>query len=219
MKVYDIEAKASEVLQDAGNLVWSSEQIWGWLHEAELAIVAVRPDASASVKKVTLAAGTRQSIAGITGAMRVLDVIRNVGASDEPGSALRMGHRASLDAFNPDWHTDTQVLSPTQYLFDDRDPKTFYVVPPSNGSGYIEVVCSITPTAYDTGDLNQVIGINDTYAPAMLDWALYRAFCRDSEMTPNYQRGQAHRASFNDLLGVKSNSDIAVSPNNKGDNR
>lgn len=211
MKVAEIEYKLSEVLQDTDQDTWTSPQLWGWLLDAELAVVLMRPDASQSTERVALVAGAQQGVGAVTGAQRVLDVLANVGAAGEPGPALRRTARGALDAFDPNWYLAGEVTQPDEYLFDDRMPKQFLVNPPADGAGYVSVVCSIAPAAYDLNNRDTLISVDDSYVPALIEWALYRAWSRDSEMTPNWQRAQAHRQAFFDLMGVKSNSDIATS--------
>lgn len=211
MKVSDIELKISEVLQDSDQITWTSPQVWDWVFDAELAVVLARPDANPQTGKISMVAGTRQTLVSIPSALRVLDVVRNVGASDEPGRAVRRVGRGVLDNYNPDWHAATQVLVPKEFVYDDRNPKEFYVNPPSDGAGFMEVMYAGSPSAYDKTNYDAVITVDDSYVPALIEWSLYRAFSRDSEVTPNWQRAQAHRQAFFDLMGVKANSDISTS--------
>ena len=211
MKVTDIVTSISEVLQDADQITWTGPQVWDWIYDSELAVVLARPDANPSTGKLTMIAGTRQNISALPGALRILDVIRNVGASDEPGRAMRRVGRGVLDAYNPDWHSAAQTSIAQEYVFDDRNSKVVYVNPPNDGTGFIEVMVAQSPASYNKNDLDQVISVDDSYVPALIEWALYRAFSRDSDVTPNWQRAQAHRQAFFDILGVKSNSDIALS--------
>lgn len=212
MKVIDIANKVSEVLQDLQRKSWTKSQLWEWIYDAELAVIQIRPDANPATCVIDLEPGTRQGIQSIDGALRTLDVVRNVDESGNPGLAIRSVDRKALDLFNPGWHKTTAVAEPTEYVFDDRDPQTFYVNPPSDGDGHVETVCSMIPAEYDEGDSNQTITVNDTYVPAMIEWALYRCFSRDSEKTPNGQRAQLHLNNFKSLMGMKANSDIASSP-------
>lgn len=210
-KVSAIERKISEVLQDSDQITWTSPQVWDWVYDAEQTVVLVRPDANPATDKIALVAGTRQSITSLSGALRLLDVVRNTTVANAPGRAVRRVGRGVLDSYDPDWHVAPDKLDPSEFVFDDRNPKEFYVNPPSDGLGYMEVMFAKSPIEYDKGDLNQLINVDDSYVPALIEWSLYRAFSRDSMQTANWQRAQAHRQSFFDIMGIKSNSDIATS--------
>ncbi len=214
MKVVDIVARVAEVLQDVSGVIWTSSQVKQWLHEAELSVCFVRPDAYSVMAPLPLVADTRQSLDNLIGQpvpIRLLDVVRNTTALNAPGKAVRRIARGDLDAADPDWHIATAVVAPTEFCFDDRSPRELYVNPPADGTGLIEVLYAAVPPAYDLGDANQLIAVRDSYVPALIEWALYRCFSRDSEMTRNWQRGQTHLQSFFNVLGIKTNSDRAVS--------
>ena len=54
-----------------------------------------------------------------------------------------------------------------------------------------------------------VIGIDDIYANALLDFILYRAYNKDAEFAGNATRAQIHMMAFASSLGVKSKIDAS----------
>ena len=65
---------------------------------------------------------------------------------------------------------------------------------------YVELVTSVPPT--DTNDSGGVIGIDDTYAPALLSYVLYRAYAKDAEAAASAQLAASYFAAFRAEMGV-----------------
>lgn len=205
-------ARASDVLNDASNVTWTTAQALEWLNEAQSTIALLRPDASSEIVNRVLVAGTKQTITG----RRLLSVIRNMGSDGStPGKALTHTTRENKDLYNPDWHTDVSATVVQEYIYDSRVPDTFYVYPqvPASPSVFVELLQSIDPS--DVADVEDPITLDNAYESAMVEWMLYRLFARDSEVTPNSVRSQVHYKSFFQLLGVKTQADIAVDPKNR----
>jgi hypothetical protein len=117
------------------------------------------------------------------------------------------GSRAILDDQIPDWHNSTASASIAHFIYDTSDPKNFYLYPrPATGAS-IEIIYSTIPavislTAFDGTDTT-VIGLDDTYANAILDYMLYRAYSKDATYAANANRAVSHYQAFGDSLGVK----------------
>lgn len=207
--------RVAEILQDVGGLTWTPTQLLGWLNDSQRAVVMVRPDSSAVTADLTCVAGTKQSIPA-TGE-RLLRVVRNMGADgSSPGRAIKKADRAILDENIPDWHSAAAVDDATGYVFDEVEPKTFYLTPPMNVGRHVEIVYCASPA--DAANSSSNIALPDLYAPSMIEWCLYRAFARDAPETPNGQRAKAHFANFFSMLGVKVQADMAVKPEIRGRN-
>ncbi len=204
-------ARVAEILQDTTSVTWTSAQLIEWLNDAIRALVLVRPDASAITSAMQLAAGTKQVLAA--GELRLIRVVRNMGSNGTtPGRVIRLGDMMALDAFNPDWHTETAAVVVKEYMFDEARPDEFWVTPPVHATTavWVEAVRSVLPTAVTAA--GDTIPVDDIYSPALIEWCCYRAFSRDSENTPNWQRAARHYASFFNLLQVKMKSDVAINP-------
>ena len=205
--------KAATVLNDAGNVRWTTTELLGWLNDGQRAITIIKPNASVSNASVQLVAGTKQAIPA--GGVQLIDVPRNMGsAGTDPGLVVRLTDRANLDAYLPNWHNATASASVQHYMFDPRDPKHFYVYPPqpASGMGYVEIISAVTPADCVIGT-GTVITLDDIYEPVLLDYMLFRGFSKDSEFSADQGRAGAHQTAFFTALGVKVQAEAGLNPN------
>lgn len=210
MLASDVLDRVSETLQDKGRVTYEESDLIGWLNDANRALVLVRPDASSTTTSMQLAAGTRQTLDADEALIRV---VRNMGTDgNTPGKAVRLGSIDTIDAFNPDWHTATPATAIREYMFDAVRPDEFWVSPPVHATTavYAQVVKRVPPAVIAA--TTDALPVADIYAPALIEWVCYRAFSRDSEQTPNWQRAGRHFAAFFNLLQVKMQADMAINP-------
>jgi len=219
IKVREVIGRVEDVLNDA-NVRWPRLELQEWLNEAYRVIVMLRPDANAKSGTFTCAAGTRQDVTtGFSGALRVLDVVRNL-ASSSNKKAVRFIQRKLLDDHRPGWHGETQTVNIEFYAFDARQPKHFFVYPPASTSAQLEVVYSELPAVHALAEAaldpdgadTTVINLDDIYEPMIVDWILYRAFSKDAESSTNAARAQAAFQTFTAGVGSKSQVDSAADP-------
>jgi len=211
----DIVNRARKIIQDDTGIRWPDAECLDWLNDGQREIVLLRPEANVVNATVALIAGTKQTIPA-TG-IQLLDIVRNmVGAGMlTPGRVIRLVDREVLDSTIPAWHSDAAAANGEvqHYIFDGRDPKTFYVYPqaPAVPNG-LEIVYSASPT--DVATVAGAIAIDDIYANALLDYILYRSYSKDAEFSGNAQRAVGHYSAFGNSLGLKLKADISVNPNN-----
>lgn len=213
--VADIVNHAKRILQETGaeGTRWTNDELGGWLNEFYQAAVGLKPDVSTVNEEVTLTAGTKQAIPS-TG-LRLLDVIRNTTGKM---TGISVKSRQSLDAIRRAWHSDPATTRIEHYVFDDLDPRTFYVYPPADTGAAVEILYSTVPEPHDLSTTFAVYGgevfkLNDAHAPAATDYILYRAFAKDSETPQNLNRSQMHYQSYVQQLTGKRQADQAYSPN------
>lgn len=208
---------AKLVLQEvtAAGTRWTNEELIGWLNESYQAIVQIKPDASSVNASVSLTQGTRQEIP--QDGLRLIDVVRNTAtASDKLG--ILVTTRRALDTTRRGWHADEQSTNIEQYVFDDQDPTRFYVYPPAASGAEIEIIYSSTPKPHNQDQglealRNEPLRLNDSYAPVITDYILYRAYSKDAEHAANLNRAQMHMQSYMSALGQKVEIDRYNSPN------
>jgi hypothetical protein len=158
--------------------------------------------------------------------IRLLDISRNMGTDGQtPGRAVRVVERRVLDAQTPLWHTDPAGPEVKHYMFDLRTPKNFYVYPrpPASPAVQVEIWYSCSPAdlpppttnIITDAAMNTVLSIDDIYANTLQDYVAYRAYSKDAEYTANAQLADLHYKMFGQALGLKTQSDDAVSPNKK----
>lgn len=212
--------RAVETLQDTTSVRWPVNELVRYLNDGQREIVLYRPDSMVTNATMTCVAGTKQALPA-NGA-KLIEVIRNAAATSAKKS-VRMINREILDAQTPGWHNITGSVDILHFMYDPRDPKTFYVYPPATTSAQVDIVYSAYPTDITepadgllytavTGN----ISLPDIYGNAILDYILYRAYTKDSEYAGNAQRAQAHYAAFNNALGNEIKATIAVAPNPVG---
>ena len=227
MKAKQIIDRAQTILQDTTSVRWLLAELVNWFNDGQREIVLYRPETSSVTTQFTLVSGnTKQTIdaaaspppvfsPSVTNPMRLIEVIRNFKLNGDVGRAVRLVAREIMDSQNPNWHADTAADEIKHYLFDARDPKTFYVWPKPSGASKLEVIISAAPAEINAAGVSAdtaVLALDDIYANAVLDYILYRAYMKDSEYAGNAQRAAAHYAAFANSLGVRIASEKAVSP-------
>jgi hypothetical protein len=219
VKVVNIISRAAALLKDVEYVRWLTTELQGWLNDAYREVLIFRPDSNAKTGTYTCASGARQQITTVfSDATQLLDVVRNVAATSDK-SAVKMISRQSLDDMNRSWYNTTGVVSVERYAFDPRLPREFLVFPPATTSAQLEIIYSSVPAAHALTDAQiknpataEVIRIDDSFANALLDYVLYRAYSKDAEDTANASRAVAHYQAFQNGLGVKGQTEAATKP-------
>ena len=215
--VNDVINKVQETLQDTAGIRWGeANELIQWLNDAQREIALLKPDATSENTTVTLATGTKQSIP--SDGNRLLRVMRNMSAASggNGGRAIRLVARDVLDTQTPTWH-DPAVTGDAahsnvvkNYIYDEQDPKNYYVFPGVSGSTYIEIVYSKNPATVSAGgNLN----VDDMYANAVQNYILYMAFMKESEAAGNAQRASSHYNLFTAAITGKAQIDTITTPN------
>ena len=201
--------RARTILQDAEGTRWPDLELLGWINDGQRESILVKPSANARNLSVRLVQGTRQSLPA--DGVQLIDVVRNMGAAGtDPGKAVRIVLREVLDAQVPDWHSETPASSIKHYVYSVLDPQTFYVYPPSNGLGYVELVYGALPADVT---IQGSISLGDIYANALLDYMLYRAYSKDSEFSADQNRAAIYQSAFISALVGKSKVEAGTNPN------
>jgi len=209
-----------ETIQDNTSIRWPISELVRYLNDGQREIILYRPDAMVTMAPVTLVAGTRQSIPA-TGS-KLIDITRNTAATGTK-RAIRQCNREILDAQSPGWHALAGTIDALHYMYDPRDPKTFYVYPPALATTAVEVIFSSLPTdiaepadgALYTAVLGN-ISVPDIYGNTLQDYILYRAYTKDSDYAGNAARAQAHYGAFANALGIEIKATVMVAPTSAG---
>lgn len=199
--------RASRTLFDLTNVRWPESELLDYIADGQHAIILHRPDANAVNATMALVAGSRQELP--VGGIRFLRAVRNMGNGSTPGRAIRECSRVALDNEAPDWHYAGAAAIIEHYIFDNVDPRHFYVFPPAASSAVnIEVIYSALPAA--VLNANSVLTLPDQYINAIYDWVLYRAYSKDASYAGNLQRAQHHLQAFGAYLGVTMQIEFAA---------
>lgn len=208
MKGSDILTRARTALNDADAVRWTDAELIQWINDGCKFIVGLRPDAGSLTAVLTLAAGTRQSVAGMAPpGLRLLDVIRE----EATGSGVRLVDREVLDAEVPGWHKATP--GPVDcYVHDNREPATFYVFPPAVAGAQLQVMYVRAPVEITAADVATTdLTPPDVFLDPLLNYVLHRAKMKEGEGI-DVQVSAGLRSLAEQLLTGKASSDRAFSP-------
>jgi hypothetical protein len=220
--------RATDLLQDQTSVRWPVNELVRWFNDAQRSVVKVRPDAMNTAATMQLVQGTRQSLLSATAAggsavltpspAKLIEITRNM-ASSSAKKAVRLIAREMLDAQTPGWHAVTPVVDILNYMFDPRDPRSFYVYPPATTLAQLEIMYSAYPTDVtepaDGALYSAVTGnmsLPDIYADDVLNLIMYRCYSKDAEYAGNEARAAGYLAVVTASLGAEIAATLAVKP-------
>lgn len=206
MQAIAVIAKARLLLSDPGKVRWSDQDLLGWLNSAQLAIVAVRPDAKSVRVDMLLAAGAEQALPAE--GLRLLSVLHNVG-----GRGITLISRDELEAGDLYWQTAKPRDQVKHYMFDADTPRLFDVYPPAVAGTKVRVSMATTPKACET--LTSNIDLDDLYEGALIDGVCSRAWMQDGDNPNDKTRAADHLALFMQGLTGKTQADESRRPQRK----
>lgn len=204
----DIMERAAKTLQDPEYVRWTKPEMLEWLSEAQVAI-ARTPGAYSKVKIIPLVEGTKQSIP--EDGWSLLTVTRNFDLEDVPLTPVRLVTRSLLDAVVPTWHLERPEQLVENYVYDDRFPKQFFVYPPNDGSGQVEVIYMGIPVALT--DEKQELELDDTFVPALVSYVLFRAFSKESDYSSGAQSAAQYFQAYSSELVAAMQARGQTTPN------
>lgn len=210
----EIMARAAADLNDLEHTRWPEPDLLGFVNDARRAVALLRPDALSETRAVELAAGnTRQVIPD--DALRLLDVIRNLGADGvTPGQAVTLIKREALDAANLFWHGASGASTIDHFSFDERLPRVFYVSPPPAAGVHLDLALALAPA--DLSAASEDLGLPDTFAEPVREYLMYRAWGRNLSDATDRARAESHLSRFYLALGEEAKAAVLLSPNRQG---
>lgn len=200
---------------DEGGVQWRDPELIQWFNEACAEIARVRPESCSSTESFALAAGSKQSVVS-TGASRVLEVICNLVDGDE-GRAVRRVERSTLDNEDPDWMAGAKTKTVFRYSASLTDPRSFFVYPPSDGTGSLLMVIGTTPD--EVVALTDAFPLPSMYAACVANYILFRAFAKFTESEAMQTRASGYYNLFTSQISDTQSSmeqDNAVTRDRNG---
>lgn len=208
-KVIDAISQVRATLVDTTGTRWPDQELLNGYNNAVMAVVNLRPDASTKNEDFITEAGKSKQTLPDDG-LRWMDIVYDVAS----GSPIRKTSRTTLDDQIPNWHNSIGSRV-TNWVFDERDPKTVYIYPQPSVAVSIQVIYSVAPEAAVVTDFENdttTISIDDSYFNAIKEYMLYAAYSKDADYASNAQRAESHYNKFERTLGNKSGVDKAASP-------
>ena len=212
-------SRIQDTLQDTNSVRWPEAELLRYINDAQREIVNFRPESSATTANVQLVAGTKQTLP--SGGLRLIKITRNMNGTSSSATGKRAIRIVNVDILNtqePDWNDPTVSGDAAHgtvvkhYIFEEDDPRNYYVYPGVDGNAYVEIVYSAAPT--DLANTSATISVDDIYANAIIDFVLYRAYMKDAEYAGNAQRAQNHYQLFTASIGQGGQSAMLLDPNN-----
>ncbi len=234
----EIFTEVDGVVLDDNKVRWPDDEKIRYLNAGQRQAVVFKPDVYVKNEVYKLVAGTKQSIPDgsasflnpsgttINEGIQLIRLVRNMGTTGlVAGAAITPVGMDILDAYNPDWHSDTASATVKNYVFNDDDPTRFYVTPPqpSSDQGYIEAIFSAVPADLEaiTGPnpYDVVITLSDIYRDVLINYILHRCYAKDAALSPyNAQKATDYWNLF--VLGLDRKDLVkkTYSPNVKREN-
>ena len=207
-KIVSMLDRAEIISQDKTSVRWPKSEWLTWYNDAILFVVNHRPDkATKTINFNCDITNSKQTLPN--DALGLFTVLRNVAS----GKPVRQLDRNQLDDQYSDWHlhTDDNV---DHYIFDQRDPKVFYIYPrPTTANHVLEIMYPYAPAAVIISNFEtdtQTIGVDDSFLNPILDFMLYRAYSKDADYAANGQRSMNHLTAAETSLGIKTKADAVT---------
>lgn len=228
IQVSQVLGAVTTLLQDAAYSRWTLAELISWINMGQDQVVALKPDAMTLTTPFKLAVGlTRQGLpdgsasflnptgATLRAGLKLIDITRNMGSDGlTPGKPISIIDRVLLDQCDPDWHSGQKSSTIQHYVYNEKNPRVFYVTPGSHALVYVwvELVYVAKPTLVTT--INSYIDLPDEYESILVDYVLFRCYAKSTDSQLHLQKAVAYYEAFQRALGSYSDAEIEFDPNN-----
>lgn len=197
-QVSDLLKEALGILNDPRSVRWAPSELLGYLYDGAAALAAVYPEQFAVTSNLALVAGARQTIPA--DGFMIMRVNRALDNSDNPGRSVREVDYRVLSAHDPSWTAATGEPV-REWARDPTDPTVFWVSPPQPATPQkAEVVYASVPSPIT---MASTLPTDETYASALLDYVVGRAFQKDSQVG-SAEMAAMHMGRFDEVLNGQS---------------
>lgn len=175
MLMTNLIARITRVLLDETKVRWTESELVDWINDGAIEIVRRDPSANPFTASVDLAEGADQLLP--SDLLSLGRFIAIVDGSDIYAAPLPTTQE-HLDMLVPGWR-GFNAVAPGDIDFVCYNPAnrlSFEVFPPSSGVGTMRVLYGKKPSVAVSGEN---VPVPDQYCPALVDYALYRAFSKD----------------------------------------
>ena len=171
--------------QDEDEDLWDIEDLINWYNQGTRVIVSLDPRANSVIEPVKLASGVRQVCPA--GSVGFIGVLRNMGTDGATaGRGVFPTTLEALTAYSPSYSTETAAEVVFNAMPDIADKTRYFVYPPSDGEGYVELEHGKVPAAvvYDEDGNweSNLVGIRENYLDALFNYLWYRMFQKDTDV-------------------------------------
>jgi len=191
------------LLDPSPGVTWLDANLLALINEAERAICALKREAFPVRATVTMAAGTKQTLPA--DGLSIMDLGTNIAS----GRRAVLCNRELMDAAAISFPAATQEIDVQEWTKDDRDPTRFDVIPPNTGAGQVTVLYGAIPPAI--GAVGSAINLQDSYESIIKAFVIAQAYSENTDRA-DLAKYAAYTAEWKGLLGITSQSQVAVSP-------
>lgn len=209
--------RAQIIIQDEMGVRWPLDELCRWLNDGQRDTVVQKPSTNSVTAALPLQEGSLQTLDPKYVAL--LQPVRNL-EHGIMGRQVTVVQRALMDASAPDWHSARARNVVKHVMFDEIEPRTFYVYPPNDGTGLMETVVSVLPEVFapvgeadDIASYDRPIALRDEYMTPLVDYILYRAYSKDAQVAGAANRAALHYQQYANALGIKGAVEANTSPN------
>ena len=200
--------KCADLLHDVAGVRWTRAELLSWLNDGQRQIVVITPSSTNTTETVSLVAGARQALP--SGGWLLLEINANVENSGL-GRAVRLVSKELLDGYNPNWRKATPSAEVWNYVYSLQDQQVYWVYPPNNGTGALQINYSKNPSDVLTED--GAIAIQDIYETCLVDYMMYRACAKDADYAPGVALAAGYWSAFTAGLNMKTQAEETNNPN------
>ena len=186
----DLITKCAITLKDPEYVRWSQDELLMYLDEGQREI-ARNPGAYVKTVILTMVEGTKQAMPDDSN--QLMTVVRNFDG-EEPRDPVRITTRELLDSFEPNWHTSPKRQLVENYVYDDRNPTVFFVYPPNDGTGSVEIQYNAVPPKLTK--VTDSLSLRDEFETPLRMYVLYRAYTKDSDYSSGLNLANTFFQSF-----------------------
>jgi hypothetical protein len=191
---------------------WSNDELIRWINDSRMAIITRKPSACSKIVTVALVAGSHQTVP--SNGVQLLDIICNMGMDGaSPGRSIRRTDRQNLDDDDLYWQSATQKVEISQFTYDDRTPKDYFVSPPAKAGTQIKISHAAIPDQVNAPEDSLDVGLE--VMDAVVNYVAFRAKSKDSQFA-NAAEAAGFYGAFGDALGMQTQTQAAASPNQPG---
>lgn len=151
------------------------------INRAVKRIAGLRPDLFTTITTLAPVAGVLQTVPN---SGRIVEVFGVTG-----GNALTEASRELLDALAPTWRSATAGPA-VNWMRHPRNPSKFFVSPPSNAVGTLDVEYTVAPATYA---LTDTVALQETYQPVVVDMTVAEIEWADDENVLNQRASEFYK--------------------------
>lgn len=224
---------------------WPERELVIYTNYGQMALAKYLPTVGMRSDAIKLRPGTKQDLTKVLaadikpgdgsaavdtfGISLAKGVMRNMGADGlTPGRPIRTVDSATVDAQDPDWHSNTRAQV-REIAFDKSLPRVFWTVPgvPAAGAVWVELPWLAEPKRVPAGGAPgaeiyaaagasaELLGVHDQFVEDLHNYVVAMALMKGSKNMQNMPKAQAHAALFTASINAQAAALTGVNPNLK----